>query len=190
MKFNVFHYLLYSKRMNTLNKHRWSKCARGKDTFVKKGLFLQGTPTADLRMKKRRHGHEPWALHKPLFFFLHPGFSFTVTALQLPASPNTPSLTSNGTDAFAASSCHSWGVLKNMFVYKVTLSKLHGSHCTLFKPLLSGIGATVPEERVSPSVSRQQIKLSQLWMCRHSSQRIFCHQCCCMMEKISYIWNQ
>lgn len=172
MELNVLHYLLYSKRMNTLNKDRWSKCARRKDAFVKKGLFLRGTPTADLRMKKRRHGHEPWALHKPFFFFAsRVQFSCNSTAATRKAKHAKSH--KYGTDAFPESSCHSWGVLKNMFVYKVTLSKLHRSPCTLFKPLLSGIDATVPEGRVSPSVSRQRIKLSQLWMCRHSSQRIF-----------------
>lgn len=48
MKFNVFHYLLYSKRMNTLNKDSWSKCfkkekERKAGMFVKEELFHQGT---------------------------------------------------------------------------------------------------------------------------------------------------
>lgn len=43
MTFNVFHYLLYSKHMNTLNKECWSKWRKKAGMFVKKEVFHQGT---------------------------------------------------------------------------------------------------------------------------------------------------
>lgn len=164
MKFNVFHYLLYSKRMNTLNKECWSKCEKKRaGMFVREEVFHQGASITVLRMK-RRHCREPWRRHK--LYAPRAQFYCTGTATTQRQTHKSHQCNEN---TCAANFCHSRGILENMFVYKATFSKLHGCHCTLFKPLHSGIDVTVPRACVSLSVSRQQIKLSRPRMLKHSS---------------------
>lgn len=65
---------------------------------------------------------------------MHPGFSFILQALKLAHAKYT-CLISTKTPQIS---------FTREAVYKVTFSKLHGCHCTLFKPLHSGINVTRP----------------------------------------------
>ena len=51
-------------------------------------------------------------------------------------------------DTCAADFCHSLNY-RHKHVYKATSSKLRECHCTLFKPLHSGIDVTAPKGRVT-----------------------------------------
>lgn len=138
IKFNVFHYLLYSKHMNTLTKNADQSGEKG--WHVCKGGSLS---SRDIHHNvKDEEATLPWTMnHERITNFMHPGFTSTVQTLQLPRAKHT-SLTSTKKNTCAANFFHSWGILKNMFVYKVTFSKVHGCHCTLFKPLYSGVDVT------------------------------------------------
>lgn len=138
MKFNVFHYLLYSKHMNTLNKECWSKWRRKKEAgmFVKEEVFHQGTSITALRMKKR-HCREPWRLRKlyaPVgSVLLYKHCSYPVPNTQISPVHKKRKKTHG---KFLSLMRHSQ---KHVCLQSNFFSKLRGCHCTLFKPLHSGI---------------------------------------------------
>lgn len=122
--------------------------------FVKEEVFHQGDIHHGLKDEEETL---PWTVNASQTLCTQ-GLVLLYKHCSYPRAKHTTLTSRKKKPTCAANIFHSWGILKIMFVYKVTFSKLHGCHCTLFKLLHSGVDVTMPKGCVSPP-----------WMFKHSS---------------------